>query len=279
MTVYETICIIKTTLTDEEMGKLIAKVRGFIEKAGGEILKMENWGKKKMAYEVRKEKKGAYVFFRFRGPSPVVSELERQYRLEDAIIKFLTIKCDPKMLAEEMAREGAAAGHAALPAPVAVAVASPESSVGRCAMASFNKVILMGNLTKDPEVRFTPSGTPVATFTHAATELSRLGLAYLHVLEGLPGHWSHVPDEQVTPHLRKAFHGPLIVNAGYDATAAQRAITAGETDLVAFGVPLLANPDFVERVRRSAPLNPPDMATFYSQGPKGYTDYPALAVA
>jgi small subunit ribosomal protein S6 len=130
MTVYETICILKTSLTDEEMGKLIAKVRGFIEKAGGEILKMENWGKKKMAYEVRKEKKGAYVFFRFRGPSPVVSELERQYRLEDAIIKFLTLKCDPKMLAEEMAREGAAAAHAASPAPVAVAVASPESSVG-----------------------------------------------------------------------------------------------------------------------------------------------------
>ena len=136
-------------------------------------------------------------------------------------------------------------------------------------------------------VRLSPLGqyndmkdsTPVATFTHAATELSRLDLAYLHVLEGLPGHWSHVSGEQVTPHLRTAFHGPLIVNAGYDANAAERAITAGETDLVAFGVPLLSNPDFVERVRRSAPLNPPDMATFYSQGPKGYTDYPALAVA
>ncbi|MBI3607223.1 MAG: 30S ribosomal protein S6 [Nitrospirae bacterium] len=132
MTVYETICIIKTSLTDEELGKVITKVRGFIEKSGGEILKMENWGKKKMAYEVRKEKKGAYVFFRFRGPSPVVAELERQYRLEDSIIKFLTIKCDPKLLAEEMTRESAAAVHAASPAPVAVAVAaaSPDSTVG-----------------------------------------------------------------------------------------------------------------------------------------------------
>ncbi len=130
MTVYETICIIKTSLTDEELGKLITKVRGFIEKAGGEILKMENWGKKKMAYEVRKEKKGAYVFFRFRGPSATVAELERQYRLEDSIIKFLTVKCDPKLLAEEMARESAAAVYAASPAPVAVAATAADSTVG-----------------------------------------------------------------------------------------------------------------------------------------------------
>ena len=136
-------------------------------------------------------------------------------------------------------------------------------------------------------VRLSPLGqyndmkdsTPLQTFTHAADELNRLGLAYLHVLEGLPGHWSHVPGERITPHLRKAFHGPLIVNAGYDAAKAEHAIQSGETDLVAFGVPLLANPDYVERVRRGAPLNQPNMATFYSSGPEGYTDYPAMAVA
>jgi small subunit ribosomal protein S6 len=112
MTVYETIFIVKTSVSEEELAALVAKVRGVIEKHNGEILKVENWGKKKLAYEVRKEKKGTYVFYRFRGPGSVVSELERQYRVEDTIIKFLTVKCDPKLLAEEMARERAA-GQAA----------------------------------------------------------------------------------------------------------------------------------------------------------------------
>lgn len=116
MTVYETIFIVKTSLTDEELSGLVGKIRGVIEKHGGEILKSENWGKKKLAYEVRKEKKGAYVFFRFRGAGSVLSELERQYRVEDAVIKFLTVKCDPKLLADEMAREAAAAHAAAAPA-------------------------------------------------------------------------------------------------------------------------------------------------------------------
>ena len=69
-----------------------------------------------------------------------------------------------------------------------------------------------------------------------------------------------------------------MANAGYGAQAAERAINAGETDLVAFGVPFLANPDFIERVQRGASLNPPDMATFYTPGVKGYTDYPALVI-
>ena len=52
---------------------------------------------------------------------------------------------------------------------------------------------------------------------------------------------------------------------------------AGQADLIAFGRPFLANPDLVERMRAEAALNAPDMATFYTPGPKGYTDYPALA--
>jgi small subunit ribosomal protein S6 len=110
MTVYETIFIVKTSLRGG-VGGLVAKVRGS-SKTQRRDSEVENWGKKKLAYEVRKEKKGTYVFYRFRGPGSVVSELERQYRVEDTIIKFLTVKCDPKLLAEEMARERAA-GQAA----------------------------------------------------------------------------------------------------------------------------------------------------------------------
>jgi N-ethylmaleimide reductase len=76
--------------------------------------------------------------------------------------------------------------------------------------------------------------------------------------------------------LRPLFHGPVIVNGNFDAAAAVRAMEQGEADLVAFGVPFLANPDLVERWRRRAPLNEPDRKTFYGGGAHGYTDYPTL---
>jgi len=127
MVVYETIFIAKTSVSEEELTALVAKVRGVIEKHDGQVLRFENWGKKKLAYEVRKEKKGTYLFYRFGGPGSVVSELERQYRVEDAIIKFLIVKCDPKLLAEEMAREKAAS-QAAGGSHGGAAVAEPVTS-------------------------------------------------------------------------------------------------------------------------------------------------------
>jgi N-ethylmaleimide reductase len=117
---------------------------------------------------------------------------------------------------------------------------------------------------------------PTATFTHAAKLLNRFKLAYLHVLEAVPGHMLAAPGPRVSPHMRKAFKGPFIANGGYDAASAAHSINEGETDLVAFGVPFLTNPDLVQRYRVGAPLNPPDMSTFYGGTEKGYTDYPVL---
>ncbi|MES2571126.1 MAG: alkene reductase [Verrucomicrobiota bacterium] len=118
---------------------------------------------------------------------------------------------------------------------------------------------------------------PHALFTHAARELNRFNLAYLHLLEALPGHLLAMPGPRVTPAIRQAFHGPLIVNGGYTAELGAEAIERGETDLIAYGVPFIANPDLVERYRTGAFLNSPNFATFYSAGANGYTDYPTLA--
>jgi len=117
---------------------------------------------------------------------------------------------------------------------------------------------------------------PTATFTHAAKTLNRFKLAYLHVLEAVPGHMLAAPGPRVSPHMRKAFKGPFITNGGYDAAAAAHSINEGETDMIAFGVPFIANPDLVHRYRTGAALNPPDMSTFYGGTEKGYTDYPVL---
>ena len=81
---------------------------------------------------------------------------------------------------------------------------------------------------------------------------------------------------RATPILRSKFKGALIVNGGYDLHTAQAAIADGEADLVAFGVPFLANPDLPLRYRRKSALNAADQATFYAGEEKGYIDYPAL---
>ena len=112
---------------------------------------------------------------------------------------------------------------------------------------------------------------PPETFTYLATQLSALNLGYLHVTErAMPG------QTRVTPLLREVFNGTLMVNGGYDAKSGNAAIASGEADLVAFGVPFLANPDLPRRYREHAPLNAADQATFYSGEERGYIDYPAL---
>ena len=91
MHLYESIFIINANQTDEEIANVIKKMQDVVAKQGGEMIKFEDWGKKKLAYEVKRERKGTYVYFYFRAPNITVGELERSYRLEDSIIKFLTV--------------------------------------------------------------------------------------------------------------------------------------------------------------------------------------------
>ena len=119
---------------------------------------------------------------------------------------------------------------------------------------------------------------PVATFTYVAKALNTFQLAYLHVLEALPGHMLAADGEPtVHPHIRKVFQGPMMINGGYDAMTGGDAIATQQADAVAYGVPFIANPDLPERFAQNAELNMPDPTTFYTSGPKGYTDYPTLA--
>jgi N-ethylmaleimide reductase len=119
---------------------------------------------------------------------------------------------------------------------------------------------------------------PVATYSYFAGELRKLGILYLHATEGVAGPMAPPPGAQrVAPILRKRFARTLILNGGYDAQSAEAAIARQDADLIAFGVPFLANPDLPERYARQAPLNAPDQATFYAGEAKGYVDYPLLA--
>lgn len=91
MELYESLFIIRPSVSDEETKALIDKMKSVADKTGAEFIKAENLGKKKLAYEVRRERKGTYAYFYFKAPNNTVGELERAYRLEDNIIKFLTV--------------------------------------------------------------------------------------------------------------------------------------------------------------------------------------------
>lgn len=92
MQLYESLFIIRPSLADEDVLKVHEKAKATVEKSGGSVARLENWGKKKLAYEVKQEKKGVYAQLVYRGNGPVVEELERFFRLDDAVIKFLTVK-------------------------------------------------------------------------------------------------------------------------------------------------------------------------------------------
>ena len=117
--------------------------------------------------------------------------------------------------------------------------------------------------------------TPQETFGYLVKCMDALRLGDLHVVEGATGG----PRDNVAfdfGALKKSFRGAYMANNGYDRDLAVDAVSAGRADLVAFGKPFIANPDLVERLRRGAPLNEPDKATFYGGDAKGYTDYPTM---
>lgn len=130
-------------------------------------------------------------------------------------------------------------------------------------------------------VRISPNGSfndmsdsdPIATYSHVCQELSKRSIAYLHYIERMQGD----PEVKVSlTHVRAWFTGNLVVNGGFTKDRATEVLAENQADAVAIGVPFISNPDLVERFAQDAPLNQPDLATFYGGDHHGYTDYPTL---
>ena len=115
-----------------------------------------------------------------------------------------------------------------------------------------------------------------AQYADLARALAELKIGYLHLVDHSSMGAPEVPAT-LKAQLRQAFGGTFIISGGFARDTAEQALAEGRGDLVAFARPWLANPDLVERLRRDLPLNPPDFSTFYTPGPKGYTDYPVAA--
>lgn len=99
MNTYENIVIFDPSLNEESLEQAISGVTGLISQNKGEVLKVDKWGLKKLAYELNKRKQGIYVLFLFRAPSEFIKKLEEYYRLQDNVVKFMVIKLGKKELA------------------------------------------------------------------------------------------------------------------------------------------------------------------------------------
>jgi N-ethylmaleimide reductase len=133
-------------------------------------------------------------------------------------------------------------------------------------------------------VRLSPNDDPqgcsdsesASLFTKAAEALSGLKIAFLEMRASRPESTFRPATRQLVPAIRRAFHGPLVLNSDYSQDDASQAMRLGEADAIAFGRLFLANPDLPVRLARRAALNQPNTKTFYTPGAAGYTDYPTL---
>lgn len=91
---YETIYILRPNTPNEQVAEINTRVKGIIEGMSGKILKVDNWGKRRLAYEVAKERKGIYLYWLYLANPGVVEEIERNLRMLDLVIRYLTVKVD-----------------------------------------------------------------------------------------------------------------------------------------------------------------------------------------
>src|SRR4030043_956241 len=100
MNIYKNIITLDAALSDEEADAAITKIKDLISGHGGEVIKVDIWGRKKLAYEIKKQKKGLYVLLFYKTPPATLKKLEEFYKVLDAVLKFMIIKLSPKQIGD-----------------------------------------------------------------------------------------------------------------------------------------------------------------------------------
>ena len=91
---YETILILRPEIPDDAVERVKGRILGIVEKQDGKIIRIDEWGKRKLAYEVDKHTKGIYLYFLYLGLAGAVEEVERNCKLWDDVMRFMTVKVD-----------------------------------------------------------------------------------------------------------------------------------------------------------------------------------------
>ncbi len=136
--VYESAVIINAALDDEQIESVISRLKEVITNNGGEIRELENWGRKRLAYLVKKNKIGYYVIFRFDAPSNIVAKLERTYSLDEHILRYLTITLD-KDAVEHLEKKKAVEEAESAPKETAPKESAPKKEEVRVEAAAVEK--------------------------------------------------------------------------------------------------------------------------------------------
>ncbi|MEO8307853.1 MAG: alkene reductase [Pseudomonadota bacterium] len=130
-------------------------------------------------------------------------------------------------------------------------------------------------LSPNGEIQGVNDSQPHETFPAAARALAELGIVFLELREPSPdSNFGKLDTSPVAPEIRAVFPGVLVLNSDFTGERAQSTIATGAADAITFGRSFIANPDLPLRLREGLPVNQPDFASFYTQGEKGYTDYP-----
>jgi small subunit ribosomal protein S6 len=102
---YEILLIAHADLSDDDLNELIERYNNIITNSKGTIIKIDKWGTRKLAYEIKKQTKGTYILTDFVGKSDIVPELERNFKIDDKILKYLTVLKDDEVDLQELEKE------------------------------------------------------------------------------------------------------------------------------------------------------------------------------
>jgi small subunit ribosomal protein S6 len=127
---YETIFILRPNAGEEEIQRVIDSTTGVITSENGTVIQLDKWGMKKLAYLIKKESLGFYIYLDYAGTPAAVSEIERKFRIDDTVMKYMTVKTADEITAEEVK-----AAIAAFEAAAATAAAEAEEETEEAAAA------------------------------------------------------------------------------------------------------------------------------------------------
>lgn len=99
---YETIFILRPNAGEEEIQRIIDMTIGVITSENGNVIELNKWGMKKLAYLIKKESLGFYVYLDYAGTPSAVSEIERKFRIDDSVIKYMTVKTADEISMEDV---------------------------------------------------------------------------------------------------------------------------------------------------------------------------------
>jgi small subunit ribosomal protein S6 len=126
---YETIVITHADRPDDEIQSVVDKYKAIIEGRKGLVVKIDKWGKRKLAYEIKKVSRGFYILIDFVGLADAVDELERNLNIDDQILKFMTVKTNDKVSMQEIEKEMTVPSESEKPEPQPIKIIAEASGV------------------------------------------------------------------------------------------------------------------------------------------------------